>query len=146
MGWGRFDNSFIRGGGKTYAVGLMNVEKLIVSELKVNKRKLENFKILANTSRNPFEGMRHGNKVTKNGQERFDELYDLNAIIWASDFIREIAIEWINYSYGIKIRNPQRNNDAYICTTNNEPLKLISPLEEYEEKHYLNKKRYIIFL
>ena len=23
MGWGRFDNSFIRGGGKTYAVGLM---------------------------------------------------------------------------------------------------------------------------
>ncbi len=23
MGWGRFDNSFIRGGGKTYAVGLL---------------------------------------------------------------------------------------------------------------------------
>ena len=29
MGWGRFDNSFIRGGGKTYAVGLMFQEFIV---------------------------------------------------------------------------------------------------------------------
>ena len=33
MGWGRFDNSFIRGGGKTYAVGLLNKDTYFLSDL-----------------------------------------------------------------------------------------------------------------
>lgn len=111
---------------------------IIISELNVDKNKIENFKILANKSRNPFEGMRHGSKLSEEDQKRFDQLWHLNAIVWASDFIREIAIKWINYSYKIRIIKPQRNNDAYGYTAKGEPLKLISPLEQYISIHYPN--------
>ncbi len=33
MGWGRFDNSFIRGGGKTYAVGLLIDHQQVIIKL-----------------------------------------------------------------------------------------------------------------
>ena len=82
--------------------------------------------------------MRHGSEVTLSDMQRFDKLWHPNAIVWASDFIREIAIEWINYSYGIRITKPQRNNDAYGYTTNDEPLELVSSLEEYVSIYYPN--------
>jgi hypothetical protein len=113
------------------------IKDLLAAELKIEKRKLENFTLLANNSRDPFEGMRHGEKIKQQGVEKFNKLYEHpGALVWASDFIRELTIKWIYYKHNIKIVKPTRDNSAYGFYESGEPLGLISTLEEYEAKHY----------
>jgi|GEM_PF-5416803 len=116
------------------------IKNLLATELKIEKRKLENFTCLANNSRDPFEGMRHGEKIDPQGIKKFNKLYENpGALVWASDFIRELVIKWIDYKHNIKIVKPYRDKSPYGFYENGEPIVSTSVLEEYEAKHYPKK-------
>lgn len=111
------------------------IKDVLATELKIEKRKLENFTCLANNSRDPFEGMRHGTEVKR--PDAFNRLYEYpEALIWASNFIRDLTIKWIDYKHKFKIVKPYRDNGAYGFHENGEPLVVTSALEKYEAKHY----------
>lgn len=113
------------------------IKDFLAAELKIERSKLDNFTFLANCSRDPFEGMRHGAELTSQDTKKFNKLYNCpGAIVWASDFIRELAIKWMDYKYNIKIIKPRYDNSPLGFHENGEPMVPISKLEAYESKHY----------
>ncbi|MBY0281354.1 MAG: hypothetical protein K2W94_04265 [Alphaproteobacteria bacterium] len=122
--------------GKSVRTKGKKLEEELVDKLSINSKKLKNFKFLANKSRNPFYGMRHGEELSQEDRKKIKHLVHPGAIEWAFDFIRDLAMKWLDYLYKIKIVKPTRNNDAYGYNLSGEPLELISLVEEYEAKHY----------
>ena len=83
--------------------------------------------------------MRHGTELSLIERKKIEHLAHPSAIVWAFDFIRDLAIRWLDYLYKIKIVKPTPNKSAYGCTEDGEPF--LSDLEEYEAKHYPSNSR-----
>lgn len=82
---------------------------IISAEFKIDIKSINVFCILANKSRSPFEGMRHGGVISQEDEKEMNKYWSPDAISWGFKFIQDIARRWINYQYGIEIKEPRLN-------------------------------------
>lgn len=111
-------------------------QEMISEKLNISQKQQKEFTKLANNSRNPFEGMRHGSRpklIVSNP----------HALGLGFEFIQDLVIKWINYRYSIEVK--KSTLDAKKCIKakdKEEDFKFATHTESYYE-HEKQLKRLV---